>query len=58
MTSPAAVAGQVVRGTVGPQFGATITPEGTVTAGASTLPVTVTRTVEKGKLVVTIAPRS
>jgi hypothetical protein len=48
--------GQAVGGVVEDQFGAAVAPDGTVTGSASTIGVTVTRTVEHGIRVITITP--
>ena len=51
-----AAGGQFVGGVVEPQFGAAVAPDGTVAGSSSTIAVDVTRTVENGVEVVTIAP--
>ncbi len=52
----AAGGGQFVGGVVEEQFGAAVAPDGTITGNASTIGVTVTRSVEHGVPVITIAP--
>jgi hypothetical protein len=57
-SSPAAgtAGGQIVRGVVEEQFGATVSADGTVMGSSSTIGVKVTHTVERGVSVTTITP--
>jgi hypothetical protein len=48
---------QQVTGVVQPQFGVSLASDGQVSANASTIGVSVTRTTEDGVTVVTVAPR-
>lgn len=48
---------QFVGGVVEPQFGVAVAPDGTIRGNSSTIQVKVTRTVENGVEVITIAPR-
>jgi hypothetical protein len=58
-SAPAAAAGgsQVVTGVVQAQFGGAVAPDGSISGSSSTIGVSVTRSVEHGLTVVTIAPR-
>ena len=52
-----AAGAQVVGGTVEPQFGAAIQPDGQIAGSSSTIAVNITRTVENGVEVITISPK-
>jgi hypothetical protein len=53
----AAGGSQFVGAVVAPQFGVAVAPDGTISGNSSTIKVTVTRTVENGVEVITIAPQ-
>jgi hypothetical protein len=55
--SGAGGATQVVQGHVDAQFGVAVGPDGSASPSATTIPYSVTRTVEDGVPVLTIAPR-
>jgi uncharacterized membrane protein len=55
--SSAAGGSQQVGGVVEPQFGVAVQSDGTISGNSSTIAVKVTRSVEHGAEVITIAPR-